>query len=48
MHMWKEDKIIMGKISYYELDTEVGLYSENIGGSQNKFLGKRIKNLTSF
>lgn len=38
----------MGKISYYESDSEIDLYSENIGAYQNKFLEKRRKNLALF
>ena len=39
---------LMGKISYYELDTEKSFYSENIGALRNKFLEKRRRYLTLF
>lgn len=31
MHMWKKMESVVGKISYYELDMEIGFYGENIG-----------------
>lgn len=39
---------LMGKISYYELDTEKDFYNENIGALWNKLLEKRRRCLTLF